>query len=67
MDGVHGADQNPDLNHVTRLPIVGRGSEARGDDHAVAIFVQDKAVQSAPPFVTVNRTLRPVVSFGPDA
>jgi len=67
FNGVAGFDQNPDLDHVPCFAVFGRGFEARCDNHAVAIFVQDKSVHLSPPFETVNRTLRPVVSLNPDA
>lgn len=66
FDGVHRADKDPDLDHVACFPVVRRGFETRRDNHTVAIFVENESVHRAPPFVTVNRTLRPVVSFGPD-
>jgi hypothetical protein len=61
----NGFDKNPNLDHIARFPIVGRGREAGRDDHAVAILVKDKSVQRAPPLITVKRTLWPVVSLGP--
>ena len=41
--------ENPHLDHVARFPIVRRVGKARGDDHAVLIFVDNKAVQRTPP------------------
>lgn len=67
FDGIHRTDKDPDLDHVSGFAVVGRGLEARRNNHTVAIFVENETVHRAPPFVTVNRTLRPVVSFGPDA
>ena len=46
---IHRFDQNPDLDHVARFSVVGRGGEAGGDDHPLGIFVKDVAVQRAPP------------------
>lgn len=66
FDGIHGTDKDPDLNHVSGLAVFAGGFEARRDDHAVAVFVEDKSVHRTPPFKTVNRTLRPVVSLRPE-
>jgi hypothetical protein len=37
------------LDHIARLPVVGRGLEAGGDDHAMEVFVEDESVQREPP------------------
>ena len=49
LDGVHGTDKDPYLDHRARFPIVGVGLEAGGDDNAQGILVEDEAVQRAPP------------------
>jgi hypothetical protein len=62
----NGFDQNPYLDHIASLPVIGGGFKARGNDHTVAIFVDDVSVaHRAPPLITVNRKLWPVVSLGP--
>jgi hypothetical protein len=47
--GGNGFDQNPDLNHVASLPVVGGGFKSGRDDHAIAIFVENESVQREPP------------------
>ena len=46
---IHGFDQNPDLEHVARFPVVGGMREAGGDGHPVLVLVEDVAVQREPP------------------
>lgn len=47
--GGNGFDEYPNLNHVARLPVVGRGGEARCNDHAIEIFMEKESVHWAPP------------------
>jgi hypothetical protein len=64
--GGNGFDQNPDLDHIASLPVVGRGFKSGRDNHTVAIFMKDKSVaHREPPLITVKRMLWPVVSLGP--
>ena len=44
--------QDPDLNHVTGFPVVGRMSKARGDYYAHGVFMKNESVQREPP--TIN-------------
>jgi hypothetical protein len=47
-------NEYPNLNHVTRFPVVGRGGETSGDDDAVLVFMKDESVQSKPPIHSQN-------------
>jgi hypothetical protein len=50
-DGVHGFDKNPNLDHIARFTVVGRGFKAGGDDDSVAIFMENESVHATPPFI----------------
>ena len=64
--GGNRTNEYPNLDHVAGLSIVGGSLKARCDDHAVLIFVENESVaHRLPPWITVKRTLWPVVSFRP--
>jgi hypothetical protein len=63
--GGNGFDQNPNLDHVARFPVVGRGFKSGRDNDPLRVFMKDESVQREPPLITVKRTLWPVVSLGP--
>jgi hypothetical protein len=65
-DGVLRFAEDPYLNHIAGFPVVRSFGESRGDYDTDGIFVENEAVQLAPPWITVKRTLWPVVSFRPD-
>jgi hypothetical protein len=46
----NGFNQDPDLDHVARFPIVRGMSKARGDDNPQGVLVEDETVvHSEPP------------------
>jgi hypothetical protein len=47
--GVHRFDKDPHLNHRARLPVVTGNLEAGGNDHSVAIFVENESVAHREP------------------
>ena len=47
--GIFRFAQNPDLDHIARFTVVAGGFEARGDDYAGVILVDNEAVQRTPP------------------
>jgi hypothetical protein len=52
LDGVHGSDKDPNLNHVAGFPVVAWRLEARRDDHAGRVFVENKSVHAIPPTIS---------------
>ena len=56
MDGIHRTDKDPDLDHVSGFPIVAGGFETGGDDHAVAILVENESVHWTPPRIASTRS-----------
>jgi hypothetical protein len=56
--GGNGFDKNPNLDHIARFPIVGGRLKSGRDDHAVAIFMENEAVQREPPLAmgTIERS-----------
>jgi hypothetical protein len=45
------------LDHVSSLPVVGRGFKSGRDDHTVAIFMENESVQREPPWITVKTNI----------
>lgn len=69
--GVHGFDQDPNLDHVSGLSIVRRSFEARRDDDPLGVFVDDITVaHREPPRVSMRATsammsAKPKAASGP--
>jgi hypothetical protein len=51
LHGIAGFDQYPHLNHVSGFPVVAGGFKARGDDHTVGVFMENKSVHREPPTI----------------
>jgi len=47
--GGNGFNQDPNLDHVARFPIVRGVIEAGGDDNAQGVLMEDETVQREPP------------------
>jgi hypothetical protein len=66
----NGFNEYPNLNHVTRFPVVTRVIEARGDDDSGGVLVEEKSVQREPPRVSIKATrairrMKPKAQSGP--
>jgi len=68
--GVFRFAENPHLDHVSGFPVIGGGLETGCDDHAIAIFVENKSVHSRPPKLSMRATMairrmKPKAASGP--
>jgi hypothetical protein len=53
--GGNGFNEYPNLNHVTRFPVVAGGFETGGDDNPLGILVEDESVHREPFSIRIER------------